>query len=90
MQVITMDDKAKRDEMFARYRAEGEQVTKFSGVRLVMAAATGEIELDNQGRPRYCSTWSIAYPVTLEYVKRSPSVEGPLPSNLKEDSDALD
>lgn len=67
MEVITMDDKAKRDDMFRRYRTEGDdleqQVVKFSDCRLLLSPdVPGEILLDTKGRPRYISTWSIAYP----------------------------
>ena len=59
-EVITMQDKAARDKMYADLRANGDelerQVVRFSGSELVIPDA------DDHAIRRYRQTWSIAYP----------------------------
>lgn len=66
MEIIATRYKDKRDEMFRDYRANGnhleKQAVKFSDVELEVNLSTGEISLDNKGRPMYHSLWCIAYP----------------------------
>jgi hypothetical protein len=87
MEVITMDDKAKRDDMFHRYRAEGDdlerQVVKFSDCRLLVSSEVeGEIVVDNSGRARYISTWSISYPSNRSVRRRYPGSK--IPESIQE------
>ena len=64
--VVTWDDKSKRDTAFAD-RDPG--TVKFSSCRPLLTlpdlgyGAPGEIAVDNKGRVRYISTWSIATPI---------------------------
>ena len=59
MEVLTMDDKEKRDEIFQQLRHSTDplerRVVKFSGVREVPPTKAGEVL-------GYRSTWSVAYP----------------------------
>ncbi len=59
-EVITMDDKQKRDTLFQELRkselSNERQVVKFSSVRDVPPTKAGEVL-------GYRSTWSVAYPV---------------------------
>lgn len=63
MEVLTMDDKGKRDALFQELRRSNKpnerQVVKFSGVRDVPPTKAGEVLT-------YRSTWSVAYPEEAE------------------------
>ena len=64
-EIIETTDKDKRDDIFDRLRTTGEdnerQAVRFSSVRPVMAGES-EFALDDKGRVRYESVWSVAYP----------------------------
>jgi len=71
-EVLTMQDKAQRDDIYRRFRTEGDEFE-----RQAIKFSSSEIVLDNDGnpaynvvesgkrktfRPVYRSTWSVAYP----------------------------
>lgn len=67
MEIITMQDKDKRDAMYQDLRRNGDelehQVVRFSGyeqetIEIISDPGTPNLEV----RPVYRQTWSVAYP----------------------------
>lgn len=67
-EVLTMTDKQKRDDIYNDLRRLGDvkerQAVRFSSCELLLEGTPGEIALDDNGRERYVSTFSVAYPRT--------------------------
>lgn len=67
MEVLTFTDKQKRDEVFARYRIEGDglerEVVKFSDVTEISI----EPDADGNPRSRWVTIFCFAYPSTPRY-----------------------